>query len=77
MIDVDPKFYLGEDYLIRWRCPSCKERSYIRLYAMEYESCPECAEGLTRDDKKSLKAFRDLIVDDANGSRRKIPFTAA
>lgn len=62
MIEVDPLQYLGENYLVRWQCPSCDERSYIRLGDIETAECLHCGQVLTPEDRDSLHRLRKLIA---------------
>lgn len=62
MIEVDPLQYLGENYLVRWQCPSCEERSFIRLGEIETAECPRCGQVLSPEDRDSLHRFQKLIA---------------
>ena len=62
MIEVDPLEYLGEDYLVRWQCPACEERTFIRLGELETAHCPSCGQMLTPEDRDVLGEFKKLIA---------------
>jgi hypothetical protein len=62
MIDIDPRLYLPEDYLVTWSCPECRLSVEIKLAQLDSASCPTCQEHLSADDKKSLEAFRRMIA---------------
>ena len=62
MIEVDPLQYLGENYLVRWQCPSCEERAFIRLGDIETADCPVCGEMLSHEDRDVLHRFERLIA---------------
>jgi uncharacterized paraquat-inducible protein A len=62
MIDIDPVQYLGENYQVRWQCPSCEERTFLRLGDIETAHCPHCEQVLTSEDRDALHRFRKLIA---------------
>ncbi len=62
MIEIDPLLYLGENYLVRWQCPSCKERAHIRLGKIDTARCPKCAQQLSQEDRKAFHDFKRLIA---------------
>ena len=62
MIEVNPLQYLGEDYLVRWQCPACQERSFIRLGDIETAECIFCSETLSPEDRDVLDQFKRLIA---------------
>jgi uncharacterized paraquat-inducible protein A len=62
MIEVDPLQYLGENYLVRWQCPSCEERTFVRLGELDTASCPACGQMLTPEDRDALRRFKQLIA---------------
>jgi hypothetical protein len=62
MIEVDPLQYLGENYLVRWQCPACKERSFIRLGDIDKAHCPQCGQMLAPEDRTVLDQFRRYIA---------------
>lgn len=62
MIEIDPKFYLGDSFLVRWICPMCGERTHIRLGDVDTAACPHCDQTLSEADRQSLRGFRKFIA---------------
>ena len=62
MIEVNPLEYLGENYLVRWQCPNCEERTFVRLGDLNTASCPPCGQMLTPEDRRALRRFKKLIA---------------
>jgi hypothetical protein len=62
MIEVDPLQYLGENYLVRWQCPMCEGRSFIRLGDIDKAHCPQCGQMLAPEERTVLDQFRRYIA---------------
>ena len=62
MIDIDPKNYLPDDYVVTWNCPSCGHVAEIKLGELSGAQCKECDQALSQEDVESLNAFRRLIA---------------
>lgn len=62
MIEIDPRQYLPESYVVRWLCPGCGTRVSIKLGAIEKAHCPQCASRLTQRDKQVLSEFKRFIA---------------
>jgi hypothetical protein len=62
MIEIDPRLYLPDDYIVTWTCPSCARSVPIKLGHLDTAQCQDCAQLLSPDDIESLEAFRRLIA---------------
>ena len=43
MIDIDPRLYLPEDYIVTWTCSACGRTDQIKLTQLDATECPDCA----------------------------------
>ncbi|HEX7927009.1 MAG TPA: hypothetical protein VF678_05410 [bacterium] len=62
MIDVDPRQYLPQDYVVQWTCPCCGTKVQVSLGKMEGATCTECPTELSLDDILALREFEKLIA---------------
>jgi len=62
MIDIDPRLYLPEEYVITWSCPSCGHVSELQLGKLDTAHCVRCDHLLSGEDRSSLEEFRRLIA---------------
>jgi uncharacterized paraquat-inducible protein A len=62
MIDIDPRLYLPEDFVVTSACPECGHVAEIQLGKLDSAHCAACDYHLSPEDKSSLEAFRQLIA---------------
>ena len=62
MIDIDPRQYLPESYLVRWTCLRCEHRADVPLGQVEGYSCRKCRSKMTEQDRDDLLRFKRFIA---------------
>jgi hypothetical protein len=62
MIEIDPRPYSPEDYVVTWKCPGCGHVAEIKLGNLSGAQCQECEEAMSTEDVESLNAFKRLIA---------------
>jgi hypothetical protein len=62
MIEVDPRQYLPQDYVVQWTCPCCGTKVQVTLGRLEGSKCTECPQELSLDDILALREFQQLIA---------------
>jgi rubrerythrin len=44
MIEIDPRLYLPEDYIVTWSCSVCGHTAEVKMAQLDSTQCPDCAQ---------------------------------